>query len=777
MPLLLQFLNMQWWYACRLKVMYLTRVNTLQVGLSLYPVTLGTVVQEVLVRVQIGVSHKDQAAAHGESPPDAALNGNETGALATGRPPMVVTSAPTTTLGEPPSLPTSPVITTTTTKNAETTTTTADPTTTTTTAEPTTTTTTADPITTTTTAEPTTTATTEPTTTADPTTTTTTAEPTTTTTTAEPTTTTTTTTAEPTTTTTTTTAETTTTTAEPTTTTTTAEPTTTTTTAEPTTTTTTAEPTTTTTIEPTTITTTAEPTTTTTIEPTTITTTAEPTTTTSTAEPTTTTNEPTTTTTTAEPTTTTTTTEPTTTTADPTTLTTTDELTTTATIAGPTTKSFATAVAQDFASLFNLTTVGKCRDEGEICTSGENSTCANNTDCPLLHLCCPYTCGNRCVAPIRKKTLKGAKGDTSLGFWVDTRSNSVSPQVFSNIVTSIWDHTRWAKKPSVNVMLGSILTTRTDPSEGDLCELYRQLETLHFDFPALKLRYYPFVKNRVVLYIITGSNSSKYFGILKLIKHFFDLVCFVVVDGTPLASYNDLATEVSSRPCVMPLEQMAKHGLSSDELPPRPKCKHHGSACSEDSDCGTLALTCTDGTCQPPACNALAGVPHPRCHLDSDSERYQCDYTTFGSTGSVISELLKHQNFPFTSNTPEDKPGCCDNGRVLCHELPLRCVEREKVCDMKIDCLTGEDEHNHTCDNRECPANEFRCKSGQCIPQHQRCDTRKDCADGSDEKDCSQVKCNFSPAFQCTSGQCVPGVYQCDGGRQCVDGSDELNCD
>lgn len=281
--------------------------------------------------------------------------------------------------------------------------------------------------------------------------------------------------------------------------------------------------------------------------------------------------------------------------------------------------------------------------------------------------------------------------------------------------------------------------------------------------------------NKNALYIITGSDSYTFFRQFWSLKSIFDSLCYVVVDGTSLEHYNFLATEENDgQPCVLTLEQLATHGFTSDDLPPRPNCKRRGSACSDDSDCGTLALTCINGTCQPPDCNALTAGPHPRCHLDSGSELYQCNYT--GSTSSVISELLKHQNFPFTSDTTEDVPGCCDNGRVLCHEFPLRCVDREKVCDTNIDCITGEDEHYNTCDNRVCREDEFRCRSGQCIPQHQRCDTRKDCLDGSDEKDCSQVKCNFSPAFQCTSGQCVPVVYQCDGPEQCVDGSDELGC-
>ncbi|XP_069980434.1 uncharacterized protein [Penaeus vannamei] len=640
----------------------LTAVGTIMVSLSLYHVTFGSVIQEVLVKVEISVSHEGRIAAnHGqERPPAAALSANGTGALATGSSPIDVTSPPTTTIGEQPwSTSTASA---TTSKDAGTT------------AVPTTT----QPAISTSTAELTTTTTSEPTTTA-----------------------------------------------------------------------TTSQPTTTTT----------EPTTTTTNEPTTTTTTSEPTTTTT--EPTTTTTSETTTTT-AEPTTTTTS-EPTTTTAEP--ITTTEP--------SPTESPTASPLDADF---LRIALMGECRDEGEICSSGENLTCTYITDCPLLHLCCPYTCGNRCVAPARKRTLMGSEDTTSFGFVIDLWFNQFSTETYSNIVTAIWDRIRWeTNPPSVNVMVRSFSTTRTDPNEADFCELYRQLETLNFDFPALKLQFDPFSRNKNVLYIITGSDSYHFFRLLSPLKRIFDSLCYVVVDDTSLENYNMIATEENGEPCVLTLEQLARHGFTSEDFPPRPNCKRRNSACSKDSDCGTLALTCVGGTCQPPDCAPAAG-PHPRCRLDSDSELYQCDYNTSGSASSVISELLKHQNFPFTSDTTEDVPGCCDNGQVLCHEFPLRCVDREKVCDTTFDCITGEDEHFNTCDNRVCREDEFRCTSGQCVPQHKRCDTRKDCADESDEKGCSQVECNFSPAFQCVSGQCVPEVYQCDGQEQCVDGSDEEAC-
>uniref|UniRef100_A0ABD2XEM3 Sushi domain-containing protein n=1 Tax=Trichogramma kaykai TaxID=54128 RepID=A0ABD2XEM3_9HYME len=73
---------------------------------------------------------------------------------------------------------------------------------------------------------------------------------------------------------------------------------------------------------------------------------------------------------------------------------------------------------------------------------------------------------------------------------------------------------------------------------------------------------------------------------------------------------------------------------------------------------------------------------------------------------------------------------------------------------------------------------EFLCLSGECIDRNRICDGRGDCLDASDEAAsiCGAplaVKCQANQ-FQCaTGGQCVHLGYKCDGTRHCNDGSDE----
>ncbi|CAB0029484.1 unnamed protein product [Trichogramma brassicae] len=73
---------------------------------------------------------------------------------------------------------------------------------------------------------------------------------------------------------------------------------------------------------------------------------------------------------------------------------------------------------------------------------------------------------------------------------------------------------------------------------------------------------------------------------------------------------------------------------------------------------------------------------------------------------------------------------------------------------------------------------QFLCLSGECIDRNRICDGRGDCLDASDEAEsiCGApltVKCQANQ-FQCaTGGQCIHLGYKCDGTRHCNDGSDE----
>lgn len=63
------------------------------------------------------------------------------------------------------------------------------------------------------------------------------------------------------------------------------------------------------------------------------------------------------------------------------------------------------------------------------------------------------------------------------------------------------------------------------------------------------------------------------------------------------------------------------------------------------------------------------------------------------------------------------------------------------------------------CLKRDCPRNEFKCKTGRCIPVTWKCDGEIDCTGGEDELDChapGAVTCEPS-YFKCNNSKCIPG--------------------
>lgn len=98
----------------------------------------------------------------------------------------------------------------------------------------------------------------------------------------------------------------------------------------------------------------------------------------------------------------------------------------------------------------------------------------------------------------------------------------------------------------------------------------------------------------------------------------------------------------------------------------------------------------------------------------------------------------------------------CDASQFQCTRR-LQCVSKDFVCNGRTDCWDNSDEDREMCCrffflikriqsnlsffqvSRDCPLNNFKCKSGTCIPNKWVCDEHTDCSDGgSDEANCRE---------------------------------------
>ncbi|KAM8873175.1 uncharacterized protein ACB058_004818 isoform 2-T2 [Synchiropus picturatus] len=130
------------------------------------------------------------------------------------------------------------------------------------------------------------------------------------------------------------------------------------------------------------------------------------------------------------------------------------------------------------------------------------------------------------------------------------------------------------------------------------------------------------------------------------------------------------------------------------------------------------------------------------------------------------------------------KASVCKEPSMLCKGTSI-CLERDRLCDGRLDCPAGDDEFCRTA----CPSkDDFQCMDGRsCVSKMLVCDGRSHCRDGSDEVNCppavpTGIRAN---ALKCRTGlkpcndglQCVLYTHVCDGENDCKDGSDELGCD
>ena len=70
----------------------------------------------------------------------------------------------------------------------------------------------------------------------------------------------------------------------------------------------------------------------------------------------------------------------------------------------------------------------------------------------------------------------------------------------------------------------------------------------------------------------------------------------------------------------------------------------------------------------------------------------------------------------------------------------------------------------------------YKCAGTYCIPLHYICDGRVDCPEGDDEHHCSIDYLSCPSMLRCSGGTCVPDWLICDGEKHCPKGDDENIC-
>ncbi|XP_076069254.1 G-protein coupled receptor GRL101-like [Oratosquilla oratoria] len=137
-----------------------------------------------------------------------------------------------------------------------------------------------------------------------------------------------------------------------------------------------------------------------------------------------------------------------------------------------------------------------------------------------------------------------------------------------------------------------------------------------------------------------------------------------------------------------------------------------------------------------------------------------------------------------------DETGCLSNTSTWCGDgggdaevgerwfacRDGRCVPPQLRCDLKDDCLNGEDEVDCEHAASTCGEGEWPCrKSGGCVPTRHLCDLVFHCRDKTDEMFCEGHRCEEGSA-RCHTGHCLDPVLWCDHFPDCPDASDELHC-
>lgn len=141
-----------------------------------------------------------------------------------------------------------------------------------------------------------------------------------------------------------------------------------------------------------------------------------------------------------------------------------------------------------------------------------------------------------------------------------------------------------------------------------------------------------------------------------------------------------------------------------------------------------------------------------------------CQYKFTDGSPTVFSEIVQITFTQRSKNSTNITIGTCYRFLSNCDRGPWPfCLDWREVCDGKVDCFDGEDEHMcEKLDLNQCTNDEYRCHNGQCIPSVFFRDGlyNLDCLDGSDEQELDRYQalirpttfakhCIKTPTFRC----------------------------